>query len=200
MASLILSSSCTESSVVPGIMRPDSAIALTLLIVSLFVFFMLEMLPGDVASRILGRDATPETLAALRAATRPQRSGAAALLHWLGGLVTGDLGHSLVSGRPVTDILGPRIANTVLLSLYAFLLYFPLTVIPALLQAIRRDRPLDHALFGDDAGPAVDAGFPARDHPSLHLRHDGARCARHLAGGSDLHRAGIMSGRRPCRR
>ena len=41
---------------------------LTLLIVSLIIFFMLEILPGDVATRILGRDATPETLAALRAA------------------------------------------------------------------------------------------------------------------------------------
>ncbi len=120
--------------------------ALTLLIVSLLVFAALEVLPGDVASRILGRDATPETLAALRAQLGLNDPAPLRYLHWLGGLVTGDLGRSPVSGREVTDIVGPRIANTVLLSLYAFLLYFPLTVIPALLQAIRRDRPLDHAL------------------------------------------------------
>jgi peptide/nickel transport system permease protein len=52
----------------------------------------------------------------------------------------------LVSNRPVADILGPRIFNTVLLSLYAFAIYLPLTVVPAMIQAIRRDRPIDHAL------------------------------------------------------
>src|SRR4029077_2656727 len=65
---------------------------------------------------------------------------------WLGNLVTGHLGNSLVSDRPIADILGPRILNTVLLSLYAFVIYLPLTVIPALAQAVRRDGWLDHAL------------------------------------------------------
>jgi peptide/nickel transport system permease protein len=120
--------------------------ALTLLIVSLVVFAAMEVLPGDVASRILGRDATPETLAALRLKLGLNEPAALRYCHWLGGLLSGDLGRSPVSDRPVTEIIGPRIWNTILLSLYAFVLYVPLTVIPALLQAIRRDRPLDHAL------------------------------------------------------
>ena len=66
-------------------------------------------------------------------------------LSWLAGLLSGDLGQSLVSSRPVTEILGPRIYNTILLSAYAFLLYLPLTLVPALIQAVRRDRPVDHA-------------------------------------------------------
>jgi peptide/nickel transport system permease protein len=119
--------------------------ALTLLIVSLLVFAAMEVLPGDVASRILGRDATPETLAALRLKLGLNEAAPVRYLHWLGGLVSGDLGRSPVSDRPVTDIIGPRIWNTIVLSLFAFVLYVPLTVIPALLQAIRRDRPLDHA-------------------------------------------------------
>jgi peptide/nickel transport system permease protein len=119
---------------------------LTLLIVSLIVFAAMEVLPGDVASRILGRDATPETLAVLRLKLGLNEPAVVRYFHWLGGLVSGDLGRSPVSDRPVTEIIGPRIWNTILLSLYAFLLYVPLTVIPALLQAIRRDRPLDHAL------------------------------------------------------
>lgn len=118
----------------------------TLLLVSLIVFSILEILPGDVASRILGRDATPEALEILRAQLGLDRPAAFRYLSWLGGLVTGDLGNSLVSSRSVTDILAPRIFNTVLLSLYAFLLYLPLTVIPATIQALRRDRPADHAL------------------------------------------------------
>ena len=118
----------------------------TLLIVSLIVFGVLEVLPGDVATRILGRDATPEALELLRAKLGLSDPAALRYLHWLGGLLSGDLGQSLVSSRPVGDILWPRIYNTILLSLYAFLLYLPLTVVPALIQAIRRDRPVDHGL------------------------------------------------------
>lgn len=116
----------------------------TLLLVSLIVFAVLEILPGDVATRILGRDATPEALELLRAKLGLNDPTPLRYLHWLGGLLSGDLGQSLVSSRPVTEILAPRIYNTVLLSAYAFLLYLPLTIVPALIQAIRRDRPVDH--------------------------------------------------------
>jgi peptide/nickel transport system permease protein len=119
---------------------------LTLLIVSLIIFAVLEILPGDVATRILGRDATPEALDLLRIKLGLNDPAPLRYFHWLSGLLSGDLGQSLVSSRPVTDILGPRIYNTVLLSIYAFLLYLPLTVLPALIQAIRRDKPIDHGL------------------------------------------------------
>ena len=118
---------------------------LTRLIVSLIVFSVLEVLPGDVATRILGRDATPEALDLLRAKLGLDDPAPVRYLHWLAGLLSGDLGQSLVSSRPVTEILGPRIYNTILLSAYAFLLYLPLTLVPALIQAVRRDRPVDHA-------------------------------------------------------
>ncbi|MCX7344794.1 MAG: ABC transporter permease [Alphaproteobacteria bacterium] len=118
----------------------------TLLLVSLIIFSMLEVLPGDVATRILGRDATPESLEVLRTELGLDRPATVRYLDWLGGLVTGDLGKSLVSSRPISEILAPRIFNTLLLSLYAFALYLPLTVIPAMLQALTRDRAPDHAL------------------------------------------------------
>ena len=119
---------------------------LTLLLVSMFIFLMLEILPGDVASRILGRDATPESLAVLRAQLHLNAPGIVRYGRWLGHLLTGDFGTSLVSNRPIADVLGPRIFNTLLLSLYAFAIYLPLTMVPAMIQAIRRDRPIDHAL------------------------------------------------------
>jgi len=125
------------------IMRVGMA-AITLLLVSLIVFSILEILPGDVATRILGRDATPESLEVLRNELGLNRPALSRYLAWLGGLLHGDLGRSLVSNRPVADILGMRIYNTMLLSLYAFLVYLPLTTVPALLQAIWRDRPIDH--------------------------------------------------------
>jgi peptide/nickel transport system permease protein len=125
------------------IMRIGMA-AITLLLVSLIVFSILEILPGDVATRILGRDATPESLDVLRNELGLNRPALTRYLTWLGELLRGDLGRSLVSNRPVADILGMRIYNTMLLSLYAFLVYLPLTTVPALLQAIWRDRPIDH--------------------------------------------------------
>jgi peptide/nickel transport system permease protein len=125
------------------IMRVGMA-AITLLLVSLIVFSILEILPGDVATRILGRDATPESLDVLRNELGLNRPALSRYLAWLGQLLHGDLGRSLVSNRPVAEILGMRIYNTMLLSLYAFLVYLPLTTIPALLQAIWRDRPIDH--------------------------------------------------------
>ncbi len=127
------------------VIRRSLMSVVTLLLVSLIVFWMLEVLPGDVASRILGRDATAESLAQLRIELGLDRAAPVRYLAWLGGLVTGDLGQSLVSSRPVSEILSPRIFNTVLLSAYAFLIYLPLTVIPALLQALNRDRSVDHA-------------------------------------------------------
>jgi peptide/nickel transport system permease protein len=125
------------------IMRVGMA-AVTLLLVSLIVFSILEILPGDVATRILGRDATPESLEVLRSELGLNRSALSRYLAWLGDLMRGDLGRSLVSNRPVAEILGMRIYNTMLLSVYAFLVYLPLTTVTALLQAIWRDRPIDH--------------------------------------------------------
>ena len=119
---------------------------LTLLIVSALIFWILEVLPGDVASRILGRDATPETLALLRAQLHLEDPALTRYLRWLGGMATGDFGTALTSSRPIVTILEPRIFNTVLLAGYAFLLYLPMALIPALIQAVRRDRPTDHAL------------------------------------------------------
>ncbi len=128
------------------VMRRILLSAVTLLLVSLIVFAILEVLPGDVATRILGRDATPEALDLLRNELGLDRPAAIRYVDWLSGLVSGNLGHSLVSSRPIAEILKPRIFNTVLLSLFAFVLYLPLTVIPAITQALTRDRAPDHVL------------------------------------------------------
>ena len=127
------------------VVRRIALSAITLLLVSAFVFFILEVLPGDVATRILGRDATPEALQVLRDQLGLERPVLLRYFSWLGGLLTGNPGQSLVSSRSVADILAPRIFNTLMLSLYAFALYLPLTLIPAILQALTRDRAPDHA-------------------------------------------------------
>jgi peptide/nickel transport system permease protein len=119
---------------------------LTLILVSMIIFAIIEVLPGDVASRILGRDATPESLALFREKLHLNDPAIVRYVHWLGGILKGDFGNALTSSRPITDILAPRLFNTMLLSIYAFVIYVPLSLIPALIQASRRDRQVDHVI------------------------------------------------------
>jgi peptide/nickel transport system permease protein len=119
---------------------------LTLVLVSILIFAIIEVLPGDVASRILGRDATPESLALLRERLHLDEAAPLRYARWLGGILQGDFGYALTSKRPISDILAPRLFNTVMLSIYAFLIYVPLALVPALVQASSRDSKADHAL------------------------------------------------------
>lgn len=120
--------------------------AVTLLLVSVFVFSAVEMMPGDAAGRILGRLATEENQAVLRQKLNLDAPAAERYLAWLGGLLSGDLGRSLTTGRPIAEVLAPRILNTLLLAAAALLLYVPMVAIPAILQAVHRDGLVDHAL------------------------------------------------------
>jgi len=119
---------------------------LTLWLVSIIVFAAVEVLPGDVAGRILGRNATPESLAALRLKLNLDAPAIERYWDWFRGVLQGDFGSALTSKRPVSQILADRVVNTLILSGVAFLLYIPLALIPALIQAVRRDRPVDHGL------------------------------------------------------
>lgn len=118
---------------------------LTLLLVSAIIFAMVEILPGDVASRILGRQATPESLAMLREQLRLNDPPLERYLAWLGNMLQGDFGTALTSSRPISEILAPRVFNTLMLSAFAFMLYLPFSLIPAAIQALNRDRRADHA-------------------------------------------------------
>src|SRR5213596_1179400 len=82
---------------------------LTLFFVSLIVFAATQALPSDPARAILGRTATPDSLKALREQLDLNHSVVYQYTHWLGGVLMGDLGHSLAArGEPVTAVLGSR--------------------------------------------------------------------------------------------
>ena len=106
---------------------------------------MVEILPGDVAAKILGRQATPESLAVLRERLRLNDPALQRYLAWLGNMLQGDFGTALTSSRPISEILAPRVFSTLMLSAFAFVLYLPLALIPAAIQALNRDRGADHA-------------------------------------------------------
>ncbi|WP_312930732.1 ABC transporter permease [Agrobacterium cavarae] len=119
---------------------------LTLLLVSALIFAGTQLLPGDVASAILGQNATPESLAVLRTDLGLDQQ----LLHryfaWLGGFVTGDLGNSLANRQPVADLLWPRFWNTMALAFYAAVISVPVAVLLGLLSAIWRGTVFDRAV------------------------------------------------------
>ncbi|ULN48758.1 ABC transporter permease [Mycolicibacterium goodii] len=103
--------------------------------VSLIVFLLLQLVPGDPAVTILGSGATAEAVAALRSELGLDRALPIQFFDYLGGLVRGDLGRSLTVNAPVTDIMLPRFANTIILTGAALLLCIvvavPLGVIAA---------------------------------------------------------------------
>ena len=118
----------------------------TLLIVSAFIYSALEILPGDVATRILGRAATPESLVILRAELGLDEPALNRYFSWLYNIFQGDFGNAMTSKRPIIDVLGPKIFNTMVLSGFAFLLYLPMAFITALVQAANKNRQIDNIL------------------------------------------------------
>lgn len=120
--------------------------ALTLWLVSIVVFAATQALPGDAAQAILGKTATPERLAALREQLHLYDPVWRQYLHWLAGLVTGDLGDSLATQEPVVRLIGARIGNSAFLVLLSALVAVPLSLAIGIVSAARRDRAVDHLL------------------------------------------------------
>lgn len=116
---------------------------LTLLIVSAVIFWAVELLPGDIATEVLGQSATPETLAAFRDRNGLNDPAMTRYLHWLGGAVRGDFGLSLATQRPIADLIGQRALNTFFLAGYAALIAVPLAVGLGLVAALYRGSWLD---------------------------------------------------------
>jgi peptide/nickel transport system permease protein len=117
----------------------------TLLLVSLVVFAATQALPSDPARAILGRTATPESLAALRKQLNLDRPVVTQYTDWLKGAATGDFGNSLAArGEPVTTVLGKRLQNSAFLVLVAGLISVPLSIVLGVVAARWRDGPFDH--------------------------------------------------------
>ena len=102
---------------------------LTLWLVSLVVFAAVLALPGDPATAILGKEATPDRVAALREQLNLNESVVSQYLQWLGGILTFDLGNSVASQQPVTQLLSDRVGNTVFLVVVASVIAIPLSIL-----------------------------------------------------------------------
>ena len=118
--------------------------ALTLFLVSIVVFAATQALPGDTARAILGKEAANVArYEALREELGLNEPVAQQYIGWLGGVLTGDLGNSLVQDKAVTELLSRRVANTAVLVLIAALLSIPISLLLGSLTALRRDTKFD---------------------------------------------------------
>jgi len=119
---------------------------LTLLAVSFIIFVATEILPGDVAARALGRFATEEAKQIFRQQLHLDRPIPERYLTWLGGVVRGQFGKSIVNQIDVNSVVGPKLAHTFVLAAYALVLYVPMSLLLATFAAVFRDRPVDTAI------------------------------------------------------
>jgi len=101
------------------IVRRALAFAATLFVVSVFVFTVIRVLPGDPALLILGTEASPEAAAALRTAMGLDRPLVVQYVEWLVGALWGDLGRSIQYDLPVTSLIATRLRVTLPLTLLA---------------------------------------------------------------------------------
>jgi peptide/nickel transport system permease protein len=118
---------------------------LTLFLVSIVVFAATQLLPGDAARAVLGRDATPQRLAAFRAQFHLNHSAVSQYWAWLSGLLEGNPGTSLANGLPVWSTVQPRIVNSLYLLVVVGVVGVPLSLGLGIWAALRRDKLFDHA-------------------------------------------------------
>ena len=119
---------------------------LTLFVISLMIAFGVELLPGDLAQEILGQGATPEGLRVLRLQLGLDTPPHIRYLDWLGGMVTGDMGLSLANKRPISELIGPRLSNTLFLGGFAALIAIPVALILGILAALYRNSLYDRGV------------------------------------------------------
>jgi peptide/nickel transport system permease protein len=118
----------------------------TLLLVSFAVFGVSLLMTGDAAEAILGQSATPQALAGLRAAMHLDQPAPERYLSWLGGLLTGDPGTSLITGLPVATMIGPRLASSLLLAGLTAVVSVPVALVLGIAAAVKRGSLLDRVV------------------------------------------------------
>ena len=130
---------------------------LSLFAVSVIIFLAVGMLPGDIAQAMLGQSATPETVAAFRAQLGLDLPPFTHFAQWLLRLLHGDLGASLANQRPIAELIGARLGNTLSLAALAALVSVPTALVLGMLAALFRNSWFDR-LFNTSALSAV--SFP----------------------------------------
>ena len=123
-------------------------LSVSLLVASGIIFTMLEIVPGDPASFMLGINAEADTLAAMRRELGLDQPMLQRYLAWLGGMLTGDFGISHTYRVPVSELIMARIWISLPLAIFALILSTLIAVPAGLIAASRRGRVSDWTVMG----------------------------------------------------
>ena len=124
------------------------SLCLSLIVASLVIFACIEIVPGDSASFMLGINAQPDTIQALRVELGLDQSLAQRYQGWVGGLLGGDMGTSYTYRTPVSDIVSDRLQVSLPLALYALTLTVVVAFPVGILAAARRGSGTDITVMG----------------------------------------------------
>ena len=119
-----------------------------LFIVSVLCFSMINLIPGDPATVILGPEASEQAKEQMRERLGLDKPIVVQYVDWLGGVLHGDLGKSLIDGTPVATLIKQRAPVTIELALGAFAVSFTIAVIAGILGAYRRGTWVDYVSTG----------------------------------------------------
>jgi len=132
----------------------------TLLLLSIGIFLLIRLIPGDPVVAMLGEDATPQRVADLRAQYGLDQPLIPQFLHWMGNVLTGDFGQSVPTARPVSDLILTRFPVTLVLATFATVLTVVLAVPMGVAAATRRGRLTDKTvLFSSLVGISIPSFF-----------------------------------------
>jgi len=123
-------------------------LALTMVAASIVIFLLMSVVPGDPAQFMMGMNADPAALAALRAELGLDRPLLVRYLEWVGGLVIGDFGQSYTYRVPVSQLILDRIGLSLPLAFLALLLSVVIAIPAALFAAQRHNRAGDISVMG----------------------------------------------------
>ena len=119
---------------------------LILFAVSVFIAFVVDLLPGDACQALMGQSATAETVAACREEMGLNRPAHLRYYDWISGMLTGDMGRSLANDKPIAALLADRTGNTFFLAGLAALVTVPLSILLGMLAALYRNRGFDRTV------------------------------------------------------
>lgn len=124
------------------------SLVLSLIVASLVIFFVIEVIPGDPAAFMLGMNAEPEAVAALRAELGLDQAPLARYADWVTGMLSGDFGVSYTYRVPVIELVADRLWVSLPLTLYALVLSTVIAIPVGLIAAARRGSATDVAVMG----------------------------------------------------
>lgn len=116
----------------------------TILLVSIFVFGLQKLLPGDPILALAGEERDPEVIEALREKYHLNDPVIVQYAYWLGNAVQGDLGISLRTNQPVLKLIGQKLPVTIQLAAMAMTIALLIGIPMGILSAVKRGTPLDY--------------------------------------------------------